>query len=54
VDRRSVYETLQDEIIELVGDGPYRRFVDHVTARGQPQYLPHPALRVRHGTKERR
>jgi hypothetical protein len=52
VDDRPVYETLKDEIIEMVGEAAYRSFVDHVTHAPRPQYLPHPALRGGHGSSE--
>ena len=47
-----VYVTVRDEIVELVGEWAYDRFVEHVTARNgrDPRgehYLPHPALRRR-------
>ena len=49
VDPRPVYETLRDEIVELVGEWVYERFVEHVSRRGREQLLPHPALRRRDG-----
>ena len=46
-----VYETLRDEIVELVGKWAYEQFVAHVeatvTARPTETFLPHPALRHR-------
>lgn len=45
VDRQPVYETMRDEIIEMVGPKAYAMFAAHVAARGQERYLPHPALR---------
>jgi hypothetical protein len=48
VDRSPVYETMRDELVEMVGQTAYDLFVSHVAARGGPaQYLPHPALRRR-------
>jgi hypothetical protein len=48
VDHEPVYETMRDEIVELVGPTAYALFVEFVTARdGSSQYLPHPALRRR-------
>lgn len=48
---RPVYVELRDEIVEMVGEWAYGRFVDHVTgvagARAGESYLPHPALRRR-------
>jgi hypothetical protein len=45
-DRKPVYETLRDEIVELVGEAPYEMFVEHVRNR-ELTWLPHPALKVR-------
>ncbi|HVM10737.1 MAG TPA: hypothetical protein VM345_19910 [Acidimicrobiales bacterium] len=45
VDRRPVYETLRDEIIELVGQKPYDRLVAYLESRKATTYLPHPAVR---------
>jgi hypothetical protein len=47
-----VYEYLRDEIVEMIGEVPFRMFVDHVEARaaragGHEVFLPHPALRLR-------
>jgi hypothetical protein len=53
VDRRPVYVTLRDEIVELVGQWVYDRFVEHVAgreARRGVQFLPHPAIRTRDTT----
>ncbi|MGK2949854.1 MAG: hypothetical protein ACSLFP_14885 [Acidimicrobiales bacterium] len=47
VDRQPVYETMRDEIVEMVGQTAYDLFVQHVAARGTAQYLPHPVLRRR-------
>lgn len=47
VDRDPVYVTMRDEIVEMVGQRAYDQFADHVAARGQERYLPHPALRRR-------
>ncbi len=48
VDRKPVYETMRDEIVEMVGQLAYDGLVDHVAARSDhSQYLPHPALRRR-------
>jgi hypothetical protein len=48
---RPVYLALRDEIVELVGEWPYRQFVEHVVgvdrARASASFLPHPALRRR-------
>jgi len=45
VDHRPVYETMRDEIVEMVGQGPYDTFVALVGAR-QETWLPHPALKM--------
>ena len=42
----SFYDQMLDTIA-MVGAVPYDLFVDHVAARGQERYLPHPALRRR-------
>lgn len=40
-----VYETLRDDIIELVGSAPYEAFRDFVATRSAKTLLPHPAVR---------
>lgn len=48
VERRPVYETMRDEIVEMVGQTAYDLLVEQLRARrGRAQYLPHPALRQR-------
>lgn len=48
VDRQPVYETMRDELAEMVGKKAYDLLVDHLSARrDHSQYLPHPALRRR-------
>ena len=42
-----VYETLRDEIVEMVGQKAYDLLAEHVASRGTERYLPHPALRRR-------
>jgi hypothetical protein len=44
VDRQPVHETLREELIEMVGAGPYATFAALVGQRDT--YLPHPALKV--------
>lgn len=44
---RPVYEELRDEIVELVGQWAYDRFVEHVQRRDPTSLLPHPTLRGR-------
>ncbi len=41
-----VYETLRDEIIALIGAGPYELVASHLDRRTRWQPLPHPALRT--------
>ncbi|HEY9555803.1 MAG TPA: hypothetical protein VIR58_03650 [Acidimicrobiales bacterium] len=47
VDRQPVYETMRDEIVEMVGIKAYETFVAHMATRSAGQLLPHPALRTR-------
>jgi hypothetical protein len=47
VGRRPVYETMADELLELVGVEPYRLLVQHLRGRRASTLLPHPALRRR-------
>ena len=47
VDRRPVYETLRDELVELVGQKVYDRLLGYLTNRKATTYLPHPAVRKR-------
>lgn len=47
VDKRPVYETLRDEIVELVGEKVYDRLLGYLRARKATTYLPHPAVRRR-------
>jgi hypothetical protein len=49
-DHRKVYETLRDEIIELVGQEPYDLLCAHLKERGTEHLLPHPAVRRRAAT----
>ena len=44
---RDRYETLRDEIVEMVGLEPYQVLCDYVKERGHDQLLPHPAVRRR-------
>ena len=50
---RPVWKSLRDEIVELIGEGPYRRLVDYIVEREAaaattPVFVPHP--RVRRGS----
>ncbi len=47
VDAQTVYTTLRDEIVELVGEGPYEQLGTYLQRRSTEQFLPHPALRTR-------
>jgi hypothetical protein len=42
-----VYVAMRDEIIEMIGEGPYRKFVDEFESRPVEQLLPHPAVKKR-------
>ena len=42
-----VYETLRDEIVEMVGEEPYDLLCAYLKERGTEQFLPHPAVRRR-------
>ena len=51
---RPVWKTSRDEIVELVGEGPYQRLVDvirerveHAERGNAPVFLPHPQVRRR-------
>ena len=46
-DHRPVFETLADEIAELIGDEAYAHLVDVIKRRGTETFLPHPALNKR-------
>jgi hypothetical protein len=45
VAKHPTYEVLRDEIVELIGETPYRLLVGHIERRREWQPLPHPALR---------
>ncbi len=45
IDRRPVYVTMADEIIEMTNPAVYKMLVEYVANRSQRQYLPHPALK---------
>jgi len=49
VDHRTVFETLRDEIVELVGEEPYRLLGEQLEQRERATetFLPHPALKKR-------
>jgi hypothetical protein len=42
-----VYETLREEIVEMVGEEPYDALCAYLKERGTEHYLPHPAIRRR-------
>jgi hypothetical protein len=48
-DHTKVYESLRDELVELVGDDLYDRLVAYIDRRGTQTMLPHPAVRRRTG-----
>lgn len=45
VDHRAAYETLRDEMVEMVGEEPYEKLVEYLESRRQTVFLPHPAVR---------
>ena len=45
VARKPVYETLRDEIVELIGEKVYDRLLGYLQSRRATTYLPHPAVR---------
>ena len=50
IDTQPVYETMRDELIEMVGQRPYELIVAHLRARTERdgvRWLPHPALKKR-------
>ncbi|MGH9246261.1 MAG: hypothetical protein ACRD29_18510 [Acidimicrobiales bacterium] len=54
VDSRPVYETMADELRQMVGDTPYALLVEHLRSRTEAHaagsngaFLPHPAVRSR-------
>ncbi len=46
VDGSTVYQTMRDEIIEMIGATPYAMLVDYLDSRPRRSYVPHPATRV--------
>lgn len=53
VGSQPAYEALRDEIVELVGETPYRLFTGYMDRRREWQPVPHPALRTRAGASRR-
>ncbi len=49
ISHRKVHEELADEIVELIGEGPYQWFREHIASRPDSRILPHPTVRVRPG-----
>lgn len=45
VGKRAVYEECRDEIVELVGEGPYDKLLALLKRRDAGTFLPHPALK---------
>lgn len=46
VDRRPVYETMRDELVEMVGAPIYALLLTYLQSRPSSSYTPHPATRV--------
>ena len=46
VDGKAVYQTMRDELIELIGAPVYDRLVAYLQSRPASSYTPHPAVRV--------
>jgi hypothetical protein len=44
VGHEPVYRSCAEDIVALVGDGPYRRLAELLDQRGREVFLPHPAL----------
>ncbi|HUW01075.1 MAG TPA: hypothetical protein VMW08_01860 [Acidimicrobiales bacterium] len=42
---QAVYRVLADEIVEMIGEVPYRQLCEHIESRRATQYLPHPMSR---------
>jgi hypothetical protein len=51
VDDKAVYQTLRDELIEMVGAPIYDLLVTYLQSRPAASYTPHPATRVALSTK---
>lgn len=51
VGREAVFETLHDEIVEMVGEAPYAALVDFIRARDRQVPVEHPAVRRRTDTR---
>lgn len=43
-----VYVAMKEEIIEMIGEVPYKKLVEHLESRRSEQLLPHPAVKRRH------
>ncbi len=43
---RPVWRSLRDELVELVGEEPYRMLVDYLSERSNAEFLAHPRLRM--------
>jgi hypothetical protein len=52
IDRRLVYQTMKDEIVEMTSPEAYAILLDLIAQRGERQYLPHPALKRRSESAE--
>jgi hypothetical protein len=47
-----VYVTMRDEIVEMIGEVPYKKLAEHLDAKVPEQLLPHPARKRRDATTE--
>ena len=54
VDGRAVYQTMRDEIIEMIGQTPYEMLVRYLESRPAHTYLAHPATRLELTVKPKR
>jgi hypothetical protein len=54
VDGSAVYQTMRDELIEMVGQKPYDLFLAYLQSRPAKSYTPHPATRVELSSKPSR
>ncbi len=53
IDAKSVYQTMREELIELVGEDVYALLVTYLQSRPARSYTPHPATRVELSPKPR-
>jgi hypothetical protein len=43
-----VYVTMKDEIVEMIGEVPYKKLAEHLDGKATEHLLPHPARKKRH------